>query len=91
MMLGMDYPHHEGTFIGAGSRDYMRATLGAAEVPEGDARIMLGGSAIQVFGMNADRLNSIADSIGSEPADILTAPTQELFPRGDVHRPSRVA
>ena len=30
IMLGTDYPHHEGTFAGAGTREYLKATLGAA-------------------------------------------------------------
>ena len=41
MMLGMDYPHHEGTFAAGGTTEYLRATLGAERVPVDEARRLL--------------------------------------------------
>jgi hypothetical protein len=43
MTLGMDYPHPEGTW-GMGPRhlDYLRATLGVAEVPPDEVRLVVG-------------------------------------------------
>jgi predicted TIM-barrel fold metal-dependent hydrolase len=86
MMVGVDYPHHEGTWNG-GNINYLRATFGEAHVPEGEARRMLGETAATVFGFDPQKLAPIVDRIGPEPADILTPPTEDLFPRGDVHKP----
>jgi predicted TIM-barrel fold metal-dependent hydrolase len=86
MMVGVDYPHHEGTWNG-GNINYLRATFGEAHVPEDEARRMLGETAATVFGFDLDKLAPTADRIGLQPADILTPPTEDLFPRGDVHKP----
>jgi predicted TIM-barrel fold metal-dependent hydrolase len=86
IMLGIDYPHHEGAWNG-GTHDYLRATLGAADVPEGDARLMLGENAAKVFGFDLAKLSSVADEIGPDLNVVLTHPEQDLFPRGDAHRP----
>lgn len=86
MMVGVDYPHHEGTWNG-GTQNYFQATLGANNVPEAEARKMLGETAAVVFGFDVDRLAPIADRVCPSAADILTPPTEDLFPRGDVHKP----
>ena len=87
MMLGMDYPHHEGTLAAGGTAQYLRATLGAEQVPAEEARIMLGGTAIDLWGLNGKVLQTIADRIGPDLAEVLTPPSEDLFPRGDVHKP----
>ncbi|MEI7548214.1 MAG: amidohydrolase family protein [Actinomycetota bacterium] len=86
MMFGVDYPHHEGSWNG-GTIDYIQATFGAAQVPEDDARRILGDNAIEVFGFDRDALQKVADTIGPRPSQVLTPPQTDLFPRGDVHRP----
>lgn len=86
MMLGEDYPHHEGT-VNSGTTDYLRATLGAARVPEDEASIMLGGTAAEVFGFDTTRLAPISDRLGLHAEDILRPPAEELFPLGDVNKP----
>jgi predicted TIM-barrel fold metal-dependent hydrolase len=86
MMFGVDYPHHEGTF-GGGTRNYLRATFGAASVSVAEARQMLGGNAAQLFGFDLDALGQIAAEVGPVFAEILTPPTEEKFPRGDVNKP----
>jgi predicted TIM-barrel fold metal-dependent hydrolase len=92
ILIGADYPHHEGTWgAGPGTTDYLRATLGAAGVPPADARRMLGGNAIEVFGFDRAELRKVADEIGTELELILTPPTEDLFPRGDVHKPLATA
>jgi predicted TIM-barrel fold metal-dependent hydrolase len=92
ILIGSDYPHHEGTWgNGPGTTEYLRATLGAAAVPAGDARLMLGENAIDVFGFDRAALRGVADGIGADLALILTPPTQEFFPRGDVHKPLATA
>jgi predicted TIM-barrel fold metal-dependent hydrolase len=86
MMLGADYPHHEGAWAG-GNLNYLQATLGAAGVTEADARTMLGETACTVFGFNRGELAKVTGRAGHRMAAVLTPPTEDLFPRGDVHRP----
>jgi predicted TIM-barrel fold metal-dependent hydrolase len=86
MMIGTDYPHHEGTWA-HGSIDYLRATLGAAQVPPEDARLMLGLNAARVFGFDVAALEPVAARVGPPLLDILTPPVEEKFPRGDVTKP----
>jgi hypothetical protein len=76
---------------GPGTTDYLRATLGAAGVPATDARRMLGGNAVEVFGFDGPALRKVADQIGTDLDLILTPPTEDLFPRGDVHKPLATA
>ncbi|ADP80835.1 amidohydrolase family protein [Pseudofrankia inefficax] len=87
MCLGMDYPHHEGTFAAGGTTEYLRATLGAAGVPADEARLLLGGNAIARWGFDHDRLRALADRFGPSLDLLLTPPDGDLFPRGDVHKP----
>jgi predicted TIM-barrel fold metal-dependent hydrolase len=86
MMIGTDYPHHEGTWE-HGSVHYLQATLGAAEVPPEDARLMLGLNAARVFGFDIEALKPVAARVGPVLSDILTPPRDEKFPRGDVTKP----
>jgi predicted TIM-barrel fold metal-dependent hydrolase len=86
MMLGMDYPHHEGTVIG-GTQNYLKATLGAERVPVDEARLLLAENAGRVYGFDLQALAPIADELDVTPESVLTPPEVDLFPRGDVHRP----
>jgi predicted TIM-barrel fold metal-dependent hydrolase len=87
MMMGVDYPHHEGTWHTHDTQAYLRATFGAAHVPENEARLMLGDTAAAVFNADVDTLALLASKIGPDPSNVLTTPTEDLFPRGDVPRP----
>ena len=87
IMIGTDYPHHEGTFAGAGTREYLKATLGAAHVPAGEARQLLGINAGRLWNFDLAKLQPVADKHGPLLRDILTEPQEDLFPRGDVHKP----
>jgi predicted TIM-barrel fold metal-dependent hydrolase len=86
MMLGQDYPHHEGTF-NSGTANYLRATLGAAAVPEGEAKMMLGETAAAVFGFDPLALAPISARLDLDTGDVLRAPEEDLFPLGDVKKP----
>ena len=86
MMLGEDYPHHEGTF-NSGTAHYLRATLGAAGVPEDEVRLMLGETAATVFGFDTTALAPISARIGLDTDDVLRTPDEDLFPLGDVKKP----
>jgi predicted TIM-barrel fold metal-dependent hydrolase len=85
MMLGMDYPHYEGTFR-HDTREYLRATLGVEQVPEAEARKLLGETAVAVFGLDRAKFAATASEIGPTYAEIMApAKTEEM--RGDVLRP----
>jgi predicted TIM-barrel fold metal-dependent hydrolase len=86
MMVGVDYPHHEGTWNG-GTANYLQATFGPNDVPESEARLMLGQTAARVFGFDTAALADIAERVGPRPEEILTPPAEDLFPRGDVNKP----
>jgi predicted TIM-barrel fold metal-dependent hydrolase len=86
MMIGVDYPHHEGTWNG-GTQDYIQATLGANEVSIDEARRILGRTAADVFGFDVDALTPIANRVGPRPEEVLVPPLEDKFPRGDVHKP----
>jgi predicted TIM-barrel fold metal-dependent hydrolase len=92
MMLGMDYPHHEGAWAaGPGSVDYLRATVGVAQVPVEEARTMLGETAVEVWSMDRAALQSEADRIGPDMDLILMPPERDHYPRGDVNKPAGTA
>jgi predicted TIM-barrel fold metal-dependent hydrolase len=78
MMIGVDYPHHEGTWTG-GTQKYLQATLGAARVPVDEARALLAETAISVFGFDESALRSVADRVGPLESEILTVPTEDWF------------
>jgi len=86
MMLGHDYPHHEGT-VHSGTARYLRATLGAAGVAEREARMMLGDTAATVFGFDRAALAPVAGRLGVRAEEILQPPEADFFPRGDVNKP----
>lgn len=90
MMLGMDFPHHEGTLIET-TQEYLRATLGVAGVPKQEAELMLNSNAASVYGFDLQKLAVVAERIGLTYDEILTAPETDLFPRGDVHKPLTLA
>ena len=88
MMLGMDYPHHEGTWAaGPGTLAYLQATLGANAVPADEARMLLADNAIGVWNLDRAVLRPIADRIGPSMHDVLTPPAEPLYPRGDINKP----
>jgi predicted TIM-barrel fold metal-dependent hydrolase len=86
--IGLDYPHQEGSWgYGSGHVGYMKATLGAAHVSPEDARLMMGENAVKLWGFDRAALQPIVDATGPSLTDILTPPTTEEFPRGDVYKP----
>jgi predicted TIM-barrel fold metal-dependent hydrolase len=88
MMVGVDYPHHEGTWAaGPGTRAYLRATLGEAGVSPEEARLMVGGNAVGLWDLDRGQLQKLADVIGPTIQEILVPPAEEYYPRGDVHKP----
>ena len=86
MMIGIDYPHHEGTWTN-GTQDYLQATMGAAGVTPDEADTMLGKTTASVYGFDYDHLARLAQTVGPTADQILTGPAEEKFPRGDAHKP----
>jgi predicted TIM-barrel fold metal-dependent hydrolase len=90
--IGMDYPHHEGTWgTGPGTTQWLRATLGATGTTPEDARLMLGENSAALWHFDTGVLRGIADRCGAPLTEVLTPPTEELFPRGDVNKPLATA
>jgi predicted TIM-barrel fold metal-dependent hydrolase len=71
VMWGNDLPHPEGTY--PHTREWINARFHA--VPETEARQLLGGNAISVYGLDAADLAGIAERIGMTPAEVHAAPT----------------
>lgn len=88
MALGFDYPHHEGAWAaGPGPVEYLQATVGAAEVPEDEAQKLLSTNAASLWDFDLTVLTAIGDRISPLMEDILTHPTADHYPLGDVHKP----
>ena len=64
IMWGSDFPHPEGTW--PHTQDYYRETF--AGLPEEDGRKILGGNAVAFYGLDRERLQSVADEIGPAPS-----------------------
>ena len=62
IMWGSDFPHPEGTW--PNTDNYYRETF--AGIPEEDGRRILGGNAVEFYGLEAERLRGVADRIGPE-------------------------
>jgi predicted TIM-barrel fold metal-dependent hydrolase len=86
MMIGIDYPHHEGAWNG-GTLDYLQATFGVSEVPEQEAKSMLGENAVRVYDFDETKLQRVAERSGLAISDVLSKPVENKFPRGDVNKP----
>jgi predicted TIM-barrel fold metal-dependent hydrolase len=88
MALGFDYAHHEGAWAaGPGPAAYLQATLGVAGVPRNEAAKILGTNAAGVWNFDLNALGAIAQDVGPTYDEILSPPTSEEYPRGDVHKP----
>lgn len=66
-LFGRDYPHPEGTW--PNTFDWIRDAF--AGVPEDEARLMLGGNAIECFGFDKTVMAETAARIGPMPGDVL--------------------
>ena len=79
MMFGADYPHFEGSWNG-GTFDYLQACFGSSNVPESEARMMLGKTIAQVYDFDVDKLVPLVERIGPTPERLLTPPIEDKFP-----------
>ena len=70
LMWGSDYPHFEGTWPYSFER--MKVMFGG--IPEEDIRLMLGESAVSVYGFDREKLLPIAERIGPKVSDFAETP-----------------
>ncbi|MCW2799784.1 MAG: amidohydrolase 2 [Aeromicrobium sp.] len=76
LMWGTDYPHVEGTW----PHTSLALRHAFADVPEDEARLMLGETAVKVYGLDRPTLRSIADRIGPFPEDLSAGTTPSELP-----------
>jgi predicted TIM-barrel fold metal-dependent hydrolase len=69
LMFATDYPHPESTW--PNTKDWIRAAFGPTGIPEAEARQILGGNAIEFFGLDRAQLTRAAGSIGPQPEEVL--------------------
>jgi predicted TIM-barrel fold metal-dependent hydrolase len=85
VLWGADYPHVEGAVLYSGpdgpSTTRIAMQLSFAGVSERWTRRMLGGNAIDVYGLDGDALAAVAERISAPtPADLSSPPPQDLVP-----------
>jgi predicted TIM-barrel fold metal-dependent hydrolase len=77
LMWGADYPHHEGT----NQHTMLALRRNFAGLPDEEIRMMLGGTAAEVYGFDIDRLQAVADRIGPTVAEVNVPLADEDRPR----------
>jgi predicted TIM-barrel fold metal-dependent hydrolase len=68
LLFGADFPHFEGTW--PNTWDWIRDAL--SEVPENEARAILGENAVRTFGLDVRRVTAVARRIGPSPEQLFT-------------------
>lgn len=84
VMMGVDYPHPEGTW--PNTADWLRIVL--KDVNEEEARRFLGENAVDCFRLDGPKLRAIADRIGPAPEAVIGS-RQPVDPRKAQHFDSR--
>jgi predicted TIM-barrel fold metal-dependent hydrolase len=69
MMFSRDYPHPEGTW--PNTFEWIREAF--RDVPEADARAILGENALEWYGFDRATAEAIAERVGPRPEELLTA------------------
>ena len=77
LMWGGDYPHTEGSF--PNTRLALRLLF--SDVPEDEVRVMTSTSAADVYGLDLDYLQTVANEIGPTVAEVATPVTPEELPQ----------
>lgn len=68
LLFGADFPHPEGTW--PNTREWLRTAF--AGVPEDELRLILGGNAVRVYGLDEAKLTAVADRIGLRVSEVLS-------------------
>ncbi len=79
LLWGSDYPHLEGTFVWPEGRDVPSVTRLAlrntfCNISASETTRMVGGNAVEVYGLDADALRTIARDIEAPTLDDLATP-----------------
>jgi predicted TIM-barrel fold metal-dependent hydrolase len=77
LMWGADYPHTEGSF--PNTRVALRLLF--SDVPEDEVRVMTSTSAADVYGLDLDFLQTVADEIGPTVDEVATPVAPEELPQ----------
>ena len=72
LMWGSDHPHANGAW--GCSHSWIRATLGAENVKEAEARAILGESAVTFYGLDPDKINAAVERVGPTVEELLREP-----------------
>ncbi len=89
LLWGSDYPHLEGTFVFADGRASPSVTRLAlrntfCEVSAVETERMVGGNAIEVYGLDAAALHAVARQIDAPTLDELATPIEAVPAAGSV-------
>jgi hypothetical protein len=77
MMFGTDHPHSAASW--GCTKEYLQLTFGAAEVPEEEARAMLGYNVAELYGFDVDKLMPLVERVGLNIDDILRKPDSDTI------------
>jgi len=75
MLYGIDYPRPEGSWGRA--LTWMSAALAEAEVPEQEARLILGENAARLYDLDLGELEPVVERIGPTIQEVLTKVSEE--------------
>lgn len=76
MMFGLDYPHFESTF--SRTKRWIQSTLGSTGTTEDELRQILSVNAAEVFGFDLEQLQPLADRVGFDTAELMSAPERPI-------------
>jgi hypothetical protein len=83
LVFGSDFPHPEG--IWPNTKQWLQSAF--KDVPEADARKILGENAIRIYGLDGAKMDAIAAKIGPTPAEVLGgAPVDQRLLEAFHHR-----
>jgi hypothetical protein len=78
LLWGTDYPHLEGTW--PQTPQSIRHTFN--DVPEDEARLILGETACVIYGFNREKLWEVAQRVGPAPAEVATPLAEDEYSLG---------
>jgi predicted TIM-barrel fold metal-dependent hydrolase len=78
ILWGADLPHGDSTW--GRTLPYIQASIGAAKVPEDEARIILGGNLVRAYDLDVEALAPVVEQFGPTIDDIDAPPLAPLPP-----------
>jgi predicted TIM-barrel fold metal-dependent hydrolase len=71
MMYGVDYPHPEGSW--GRTKPWLQQIFGSTGISEADLRKILGGTAVEVYGLDVEQLAPIVERVGLTVSELTDA------------------